>query len=234
MLLVLLLRHAESTSNVGDDVEDPELTLTGVAQADAWRERTASWSLDAILVSPMLRCVATAARALGACNCSRWEVCAAAREHWWVHKQNRGRLAADLLPDLVDLPSHGLSTATIEDAVGAPSEHWDPVDEAKASKRALGRRSAAATLALVNDLCARADRGEDRKIAVVCHWGTIAALSDADAPNAGVVGLAFTPAADRPADPRWSCHRRAAADLGWHWDVVGPFAADAPAIPCVE
>ena len=52
--------------------------------------------------------------------------------------------------------------------------------------------------------------------------------------NAGVVGLAFSPAADRPADPRWSCQRRAAADLGWHWDVVGPFAADAPAIPCVE
>ena len=63
MLLVLLLRHAESTSNVGDDVEDPALTATGVAQADAWRERTASWSLDAILVSPMLRCIATAARA---------------------------------------------------------------------------------------------------------------------------------------------------------------------------
>ena len=76
--------------------------------------------------------------------------------------------------------------------------------------------------------------GTARKIAVVCHWGTIAALSDADAPNAGVVGLVFAPAADRPADPRWSCHRRAAADLGWHWDVVGPFAADAPAIPCVE
>ena len=143
MLLVLLLRHAESTSNVGDDVEDPALTATGVAQADAWRERTASWSLDAILVSPMLRCIATAARALGACNCGRWEVCAAAREHWWVHKQNRGRLAADLLPDLADLPSHGLTNATIEDAVGAPSEHWDPVDEAKASKRSLGRRSAA-------------------------------------------------------------------------------------------
>ena len=143
MLLVLLLRHAESTSNVGDDVEDPALAATGVAQADAWRERTASWTLDAILVSPMLRCIATAARALGACNCSRWEVCAAAREHWWVHLQNRGRLAADLLPDLVDLPSHGLTNATIEDAVGAPSEHWDPVDEAKASKRSLGRRSAA-------------------------------------------------------------------------------------------
>ena len=46
MLLVLLLRHAESTSNVGDDVEDPALTATGVAQADAWRGRTASWSLD--------------------------------------------------------------------------------------------------------------------------------------------------------------------------------------------
>ena len=119
-----------------------------MAQADAWRERTASWSLDAILVSPMLRCIATAARALGACNCSRWEVCAAAREHWWVHKQNRGRLAADLLPDLADLPSHGLANATIVDAVGAPSEHWDPADEAKASKRSLGRRSAAATLAL--------------------------------------------------------------------------------------
>ena len=138
MLLVLLLRHAESTSNVGDDVEDPTLTATGVAQADAWRERTASWSLDAILVSPMLRCIATAARALGACNCSRWEVCAAAREHWWVHKQNRGRLAADLLPDLVDLPSHGLTNATIVAAVGAPSEHWDPVDEAE-GEQALAR-----------------------------------------------------------------------------------------------
>ena len=55
-------------------------------------------------------------------------------------QQNRGRLAADLLPDLVDLPSHGLTNATIEDAVGAPSEHWDPADEAKASKRSLGRR----------------------------------------------------------------------------------------------
>ena len=140
MLLVLLLRHAESTSNVGDDVEDPALTATGVAQADAWRERTASWSLDAILVSPMLRCIATAARALGACNCSRWEVCAAAREHWWVHQQNRGRLAADLLPDLVDLPSHGLAKATIEAAVGAPSEHWDPADEAKASGRSAAVR----------------------------------------------------------------------------------------------
>ena len=32
---------------------------------------------------------------------------------------------------------------TIVDAVGAPSEHWDPVDEAKASKRSLGRRSTA-------------------------------------------------------------------------------------------
>ena len=39
MLLVLLLRHAESTSNVGDDVEDPTLTATGVAPADAWRDR---------------------------------------------------------------------------------------------------------------------------------------------------------------------------------------------------
>jgi broad specificity phosphatase PhoE len=174
MLLVLLLRHAESTSNVGDDVEDPALTDVGVAQADAWRERASHWSLDAIVVSPMLRCVATAARALGACNCSRWEVCPAAREHWWMHKQNRGRLAAELLPDLVELPSHGLAAATIESAVGAPSEHWDPVDETNASNRALGRRSAVATLALVSDLCARADRGAEKKLAVVCHWGVIA------------------------------------------------------------
>ena len=130
-----------------------------------------------MLGAPMLRCVATAARARGACNCSRWEVCAAARAHWWVHKQNRGRLAADLLPDLADLPSHGLATTTSEEAVGAPSEHWDPADEAKASKRSLGRRSAAATLALVNDLCAWAHRGADKRVAVVCHWGTIAALS---------------------------------------------------------
>ena len=54
-----------------------------------------------------------------------------------------GVLLPDLLPDLVDLPSHGLATATIEDAVGAPSEHWDPGDESKASKRSLGRRSTA-------------------------------------------------------------------------------------------
>ena len=59
-------------------------------------------------------------------------------------------------------------------------------------------------------------------------WSFFAMLS------LNAASLAFTPAADRPADPRWSCHRRAAADLGWHWDVIGPFAADAPAIPCVE
>jgi len=91
-----------------------------------------------------------------------------------MHKQNRGRLAAELLPDLVELPSHGLAAATIESAVGAPSEHWDPVDETNASNRALGRRSAVATLALVSDLCARADRGAEKKLAVVCHWGVIA------------------------------------------------------------
>mmetsp|Transcript_27859 Transcript_27859/g.83591 ORF Transcript_27859/g.83591 Transcript_27859/m.83591 type:complete len:301 (-) Transcript_27859:59-961(-) len=236
MLLVVLIRHGESQANAtGADVLDPALTDVGAAQADAWRSRASTWPrLDAVLVSPLYRCVATAARALGACEAAAWECCPAAREHWWMCQQNRGRYAAELLPDLVSLPPHGLSAEAIEAAVGAPSEHWRPDEEATASKRQLGKRAALATLALVHDLCRRADAGAEKRVAVVCHWGVIQALTDVDAENCDVIALLFSPAAG-VVDQRWGPQRRAAAERGWAWEVLGPFAArDAARIPLLE
>ena len=65
----------------------------------------------------------------------------------------------------------GLSVAPVreaddvvfEAAVGGPSEHWRPDDEASTSKRALGRRSAAATR--TRRACAEAARGAGLKCA---------------------------------------------------------------------
>lgn len=74
MLLVVLIRHGESQANAtGADVLDPALTDVGAAQADAWRSRASTWPrLDAVLVSPLYRCVATAARARDAARHSNW------------------------------------------------------------------------------------------------------------------------------------------------------------------
>ena len=242
MLLVLLMRHGQSEANATHrDVPDPALTELGESQADAWRRRTRRWDLETILVSPLLRCVQTAARAFGAHEGATWQVEPAAREHWWELAQNRGlgcsNDAAVLAAQLGRLPRSGLTAAALEDAVGAPSEHWRPEDESKASKRELGRRSARATLALVTDLARRAAAGEKR-VAVVCHWGVLAALADADAENCDVVGLLFAPhapvAAEAQPRERKNVYKDAAKALGFTYDVIGPVKADSARIPILE
>ena len=237
MLLVLLMRHGESQANATrEDLPDPELTTRGAAQADAWRQRAARWDLETVLVSPLLRCVQTAARAFGACESGAWRLCPAAREHWWHMAQSRGRLGAGLAPFLDALPPCGLAARDVFAAVGEPSEHWDPDDEATQSKRELGRRAARATLALVTDLARRAAAGE-RRVVVVCHWGVLAALADADADNCDVVGLLFAPHAPRVGEApreRKNVYKDAARALGFSYDVLGPWKADGPRIPLLE
>ena len=236
MLLVLLMRHGESQANATrEDLPDPELTTRGAAQADAWRQRAARWDLETVLVSPLLRCVQTAARAFGACEGAAWRLCPAAREHWWHMAQSRGRLGSGLAPCLDALPPCGLAARDVFETVGEPSEHWDPDDEATQSKRELGRRAARATLALVTDLARRAAVGEKRAV-VVCHWGVLAALADADADNCDVVGLLFAPHAPRvdPPRERKNVYKDAARALGFSYDALGPWKADGPRIPLLE
>ena len=83
----------------------------------------------------------------------------------------------------------------------------------------------------------RADRGEKR-VVVVCHWGVISALTDVDANNCDVVGLLFSPHAEDPTAPakeeRRNCYKSAVKDLGWTYDVLGPWNATSPKIPCLE
>jgi broad specificity phosphatase PhoE len=68
MMLVLLMRHGESVANfTHEESFDPSLTDLGASQASAWRECARTWDL----VSPLLRCIQTAAHALGASR-ARW------------------------------------------------------------------------------------------------------------------------------------------------------------------
>ena len=90
MLLVLLMRHAQSESNAThEDTFDPPLTALGVEQARRWREAAPRWKLDRVLVSPLFRCIQTAAHALGSVfdggggDEPKWTVVPEAREHWW-------------------------------------------------------------------------------------------------------------------------------------------------------
>lgn len=232
MLLVLLMRHGESEANATkQDIPDPDITALGVAQADAWRARSATWELETVLVSPLLRTIQTAARAFGAHPSARWQLCPAAREHWWDMRQSRGRLGGEIAPALAELPACGLTAEAVVAAIGAPTEHWHPTEEAAASKRELGRRSARATLALATDLTRRAAAGEKR-VAVVCHWGVVSALTDVDAANCDVVGLLFHPGPAAESGRR-NAYRDAVAALGWSYDVLGPWTS-ADAIPLLE
>ena len=144
-MLVLLMRHGESVANLThEDCFDPSLTELGASQASAWRECARTWDLDAVLVSPLLRCVQTAAHALGGASRARWMIVPEAREHWWDLEQCRGRLKTDLEPLIEQLPFNDKLSL---DRIAQPSEHWDPAAEATASKRELNRRCKRASLA---------------------------------------------------------------------------------------
>ncbi|KAJ1460811.1 histidine phosphatase superfamily [Pelagophyceae sp. CCMP2097] len=226
-MILLLLRHGESTANAThEDTDDPDLTPLGEGQADAWRAAAPAWGLDSILVSPLLRCIQTAARALGLCGGeTRWRLAAEAREHWWHMRQSRGRLGGALAPLVAGLPFADAGALSLE-PISAPSEFWDPAGEAAASKRDLKSRSRRASLDLVGVLAAKARDGE-RMVAVVCHWGVISALTDVDAKNCSITATLWAPhdaeSAVESALKHNTCAQCAREQHGWSYTVLGTY-----------
>jgi hypothetical protein len=105
---------------------------------------------------------------------------------------------------------HGL------DELEKPSLHWDPADEARASKRANSRRSHAAIMSLVDELCAACiaveplnnselkmeapkisaralTRNEFPAVVVVCHFGVIQQFTDLELDNGEAVAMHWEP-----------------------------------------
>jgi broad specificity phosphatase PhoE len=230
---------------------DPPLTDLGEVQAASWCETTKAWlKLQLVLVSPLWRTIQTATYAFGACQQPRLRflLTPEAREHWWSDLENRGNPRELLQARAAELPT-GFGGRLEGWEKLEPNRFWSPIEEPALSRRELVRRAQETTKVLVQQLCSAAEElgchveqglnveeglssVKAPSIAVVCHWGVIAQLTDLDVSNCSAVFLNFDrheQCAEEDSTVRRKQSNRAcqaAHDIGWHYTVTNVVDTD--------
>lgn len=202
---VLLIRHGQSLSNAaGSEAEadhqsarwlDAPITALGQAQATSWSGVAHTWNVEEVWCSPLTRAMETACRIFEHCDIPI-HVTPYAREGWWHCTENRGRILAHIeagtdgqsdeqrWPKLSELPgSHKLRGLA---AIAQPiPQFWDPSGESAehANEEKLFDLWRASLAELKKQLLA----SKARRIALVCHWGVIEALTGVDCQNCTLV-----------------------------------------------
>lgn len=156
---VLFLRHGESQANVtGRDIPDPLLSDDGRKQARSWADHIGALRVDLVLTSPLRRAVETACIVFS-CESTPIEVCYAARELWWHHRQNVLGPVTQLRSLLQSIPRGGDVIGVAETSSGDPSH-------------ASGGE--VASVARLRQLLAQRP---EHSVAVVCHYLLIKELT---------------------------------------------------------
>lgn len=218
---VLFIRHGQSMANaaggeadktpMSDRWLDAPMTALGRHQADSWKGVAPTWSVDEVICSPLSRAMETACRIFQHCD-APIIVTPHAREGWWHCTENRGRPLAGIYsgtdgvtaekrwPTPLDLPgSHKLRAL---DAVQSQPPYWDPTGEAAAAANEdllfnMWRDG-------LEELKRTILASQARRLAVVCHWGVIEALTGFDADNCTCVPtLVFQ--SSNGTTGNWSC-----------------------------
>eukprot|EP00947_MAST-08B_sp_MAST-8B-sp1_P001066 g1066.t1 len=153
---IVLIRHGQSRSNVGDDELDCALTSVGEAQAASWANISTKWDVDVILCSPLQRTLQTASLALGKTDPASTPVlaCPPARELYWSHGliQCIGTAPADVEESVLRKLAHGFGdrlrnrgrlTATAGDGQKAAAAAGEATTSVAASGPASGGPAAA-------------------------------------------------------------------------------------------
>ncbi|KAG8467920.1 hypothetical protein KFE25_006972 [Diacronema lutheri] len=202
---VILIRHGQSVANAAGAAaemdhqsstwRDAPITPLGQRQANSWAGVAATWGVEEVWCSPLSRALETACRIFAHCDVPI-HVTPYAREGWWHCSENRGRLAEAIVagtdgqsdeqrwPKLSELPgAHKLRG--LEAIAGPIPRHWDPSSEAAQHEDEdalfqLWRES-------IEELKKQLSASKAHRIAVVCHWGVIEALTGVDCENCTLV-----------------------------------------------
>jgi broad specificity phosphatase PhoE len=192
---VIFIRHGQSIANAaGTESEeehasirwlDAPMTALGRSQANSWAGVAATWGVEEVWCSPLSRAMESACRIFQDCEVPI-HVTPHAREGWWHCTENRGRLAHAIAagtdgssderrwPALAELPgAHKLRGL---ERLAAPTQDvWDPAEEERmmGDEQALFDRWKASIAELKLEL----SRSPAHRIALVCHWGIIEALT---------------------------------------------------------
>ncbi|KAJ1627884.1 histidine phosphatase superfamily [Pavlovales sp. CCMP2436] len=200
---IILIRHGQSVANAaGEEAEadhqglrwlDAPVTELGRSQATSWAGVAPTWDVEEVWCSPLVRAMETACRIFQHTDCPIY-VTPFAREGWLHCSENRGRHLAALLagtdgtsdeqrwPRVCDLPgAHKLRGL---DRVKLASRWWDPAMESSMHDDeeglfALWRES-------IEELKKELMASKASRIALVCHWGVIEALTGVDCENCTV------------------------------------------------
>jgi broad specificity phosphatase PhoE len=202
---VIFIRHGQLIANAaGTESEeehasirwlDAPMTALGRSQANSWAGVAATWGVEEVWCSPLSRAMESACRIFQDCEVPI-HVTPHAREGWWHCTENRGRLAHAIAagtdgssderrwPALAELPgAHKLRGL---ERLAAPTQDvWDPAEEERmmGDEQALFDRWKASIAELKLEL----SRSPAHRIALVCHWGIIEALTSIDVENCTVV-----------------------------------------------
>jgi broad specificity phosphatase PhoE len=202
---VILIRHGQSMANAaGAEAEadhqslrwlDAPVTELGRTQASSWAGVAPTWQVEEVWCSPLVRAMETACRIFQQCEVPIY-VTPYAREGWIDCSENRGRLGPAITagtdgvsdeqrwPRVADLPgAHKLRG--LERVEHAIPHRWDPATESSSHADvdglfALWRES-------VEELKKELMASKAHRIALVCHWGVIEALTGVDCENCTVV-----------------------------------------------
>lgn len=202
---IIFIRHGQSVANAaGPDAEsdhqstrwlDAPITALGQRQASSWSGVAATWGVQEVWCSPLMRAMETACRIFEHCDLPI-HVTPHAREGWWHCSENRGRILAAIeagtdgvsseqrWPKLSELPGvHKLRG--LEQLERPIARIWDPASESADHLNEdklfnLWRES-------IEQLKRQLLESKAHRIALVCHWGVIEALTGVDCENCTLV-----------------------------------------------
>jgi len=193
---------------------DAPLTPLGRQQARSWAGIAPTWKVQRVYCSPLMRTLESACQIFSHCDVEL-HITPHAREGWWFSTENRGRLRAAL--------EEGIEAAGADGA-----QHWTPIGQLPGAHKLRGLEQLEAPIPDVwdpqgeakragaeaeDDLFAKWRRGLEQlklellrssasRIAVVCHWGTIEALTGVDCAKGSIVPTLVN---SQPNGEGWQC-----------------------------